>query len=1002
MRVRSLHAVLGVLAVLTGASHATAAQVQVLLPLARTAYQTNETIDVSAVRSDAHALAAGSLLLTVTGADGSKMSFSFPVGAVPLVGGQARTTENLHLNGRLLRPGKYTVDVAVDGATATTALTVYSAVRKSTYKTVHWGGKSGDAMLPEGENGLGFNVLMTGDVLHQEQSIPAGADIMGNALMGGGHQHDLKPTNDWSDPNVYIGAIQRGIDRAFGFRTMPNAIGAHLHDEPGLTWLPNPHTHAVSAHDIAPQRAAYKRVFGRDAIWSDRVNVKDASQYAQWTEENDFKLGFMDAFWKASNEAIARLKPGFLVVTQSQYGWKSLYDGYYFNVARSLPVISGHGGYDDYWLRNMNPSLFLEMALPRQLDKPTWYLPEWYSSITSDELRLEHNLSFITGIQGMSVPPDITIKSPSAPSVADRNQLFQRLGTIFTVPEYTSQDLTILYSKSNQYYALEAGQPGLGPVYLATKLLQYPIQVILEEDILDGSLAASHKAVILTGLAHLDAPVVTGLEDFIKGGGTVLETSDCAVAIRGAVRVPVDPSALERADAAMEKLADPAKKKAETFRVATFNHSIENSTRIAAALRPALARAGIKPAFGSDVPTIAAGKQVRGEIEYDFAVNFTVSGNDLPSGNGLGVPIPVVATISLPDDGRPVYDAATGRAIPFRSGAAAIAFGPGQMYAFARPARAIGGVQVGTPVVDRDYTRDETPLRLTLTANLVDVQQRFIAGTAPMELRVTDPRGVDRYDVFRDARNGTVTAAFPLAANDPAGNWTVTVTEQLSGTHGSATFAYRPAAQCGALAGKTAGAIVHDDDVPNVYRFFRDHRAVTIVAGSGAGEAEAAQRLVDNLKPYNVTATIESLGDARKAHPLTDEQAATWCGHEAAGSLDAVQRNNPAVIGFNLPGPTILIGNATDNPLIAFLQTRSVLPYKVTADFPGVGHGMVSWNLMTLGHDIESVALIGSDPKAIDEAVGTAFRIGIGVDPLTRFALPASSTVSVGTGAPAR
>jgi len=134
--------------------------------------------------------------------------------------------------------------------------------------------------------------------------------------------------------------------------------------------------------------------------------------------------------------------------------------------------------------------------------------------------------------------------------------------------------------------------------------------------------------------------------------------------------------------------------------------------------------------------------------------------------------------------------------------------------------------------------------------------------------------------------------------------------------------------------------------------------------------------------------------DANRALPLTDEQAATWCGHEAAGALDSAQRRDPSVVGYDVPGPTILIGNAGDNPLIAFLQTRRVLPYTVTPDFPGVGHGLVSWNLMTLGHDVESLALVANDAKGIDEAVGTAFRIGIGVEALTRFALPTTSAIS--------
>jgi hypothetical protein len=219
------------------------------------------------------------------------------------------------------------------------------------------------------------------------------------------------------------------------------------------------------------------------------------------------------------------------------------------------------------------------------------------------------------------------------------------------------------------------------------------------------------------------------------------------------------------------------------------------------------------------------------------------------------------------------------------------------------------------------------------------------------------------------------------------------VIELLSGTRGAATFDYRPVAQFGALAGRTRRAVVFEDDVPNIFRFFRDHRRITIVPGSAVADVAGAQRLVEILKPYNVTAAIESVSEANQARPITDEQAKTWCGDQASGLLDSTQRSKAAVVGYNVPGPTVLIGNAADNPLIAFLQERNVLPYKRSADFPGAGHGLVAWNLMTLGHDIESVVLIANDAAGIAEAVGTAFQIGIGVEPLTRYALPATSEV---------
>ena len=50
-----------------------------MLPLQRTAYQTNEWIDFSVVRSDKQPLAAATLTLTVKGADGSVVNWAIEV-----------------------------------------------------------------------------------------------------------------------------------------------------------------------------------------------------------------------------------------------------------------------------------------------------------------------------------------------------------------------------------------------------------------------------------------------------------------------------------------------------------------------------------------------------------------------------------------------------------------------------------------------------------------------------------------------------------------------------------------------------------------------------------------------------------------------------------------------------------------------------------------------------------------------------------------------------------
>ncbi len=986
---------------------ASAAKLTVLLPLNRVAYQTNEQIDVSVVRSDVQALPAGILTMTVTGDDASKMTFNFLVKAVSVVGPDARNTEKLRLNGWLLRPGGYTVDIACDGASAQTKIEIFSHIRKSDYKTIHWGGITNKTMIAEGENGMGFNIAMgeTG-----EPSIRAGLDIMGNCLMGGGHQHDLKLTNDWSDPNVYIGAIQRGVDRAFGFRTMPNAIGAHLHDEPGLTWLPHAYLKdkdgkpVFGPHDISFQRDAYKRVYGEEMPWFDKVDTNTPEGLEAWAKVCEFKLGFMDMMWKASKNALDRMKPGYLSVTQTQYGWTAFHDGYYFNVARSMPIISGHGGYNDFWLRNLNATFFLEMALPRQTDKPTWYLPEWYN-MTPDAFREEHNLSFITGIQGMSTPPGLNATSAAASGITESNKLFARLGTIFTKPALTRQDVAVLYSKSCIEHS-HGGSPQLGSlpsVYMALKMNQYPMSAVVDEDIIDGTLAANHKSIILTGLDYLDPAVISALELYAKAGGVVLITSECKINVAGAVKLDIVPGVLyAKAQADLKNITDKELLKAETTKANSFRLMLDNAAPLAKAIKDALKAKAIAPAFESDLDTIAAGKQVRGDIEYLFAVNYTPEqGYSLPAG-GYGVPVAAKANISVPNDGRLIYNAISGGLANFvKKGqmmSATQYFGPGQMMAYARTARPIGGVNVSAPVINRDLTRSENLQSLEFNATLLDTQKILIAGTAPLQIKVIDPLGVVRYDIYRATDKGVCAVSLPIATNDAAGKWTVTVKELLANTVGTANFTYLPANQCGVMAGVSQRAVYFWADKENIYNFFRNYRVITIVKGNSEYNNAAADRLVQILKPYNVTANVITAAEANKARPLTDEEAKTWCGTQAAGSLDTPAalntRNNPQVVGYNLSTPTILLGNDKDNPLIKFMMDKKVLPYTPTADFPGRGHGMIAWNIMNLGHDVESISLFANDADGINEAIGTMFTLGIGIDPLTPLVLPVNNSIA--------
>ena len=983
-------------------------KIELLLPLGRTVYQTNEAIHLAVVRSAPKPLAAGDLTLAVQGADGSEMSFTLGIPAVPAADADARATEHLSLDGRLLRPGHYTIEVASDGAAAKTEIDVCSHVRRSSYRLVCWGRAKGAHQLFEGEDGLGFNLFYGHYAVDREANfVRAGVDFMRCCTMGGGHQMDLRTECDWSDPYVSRGGAVRVVRQALADRTRPNVPGVHFYDEPGLTYHNHGETGQWTPHGIPSQARAYRSAFGRDPLAYHKVDPKDPEHVARWRHFARWKLGFMDAAWKLSQFGVQYVRPDWLSVTQSQYGFSAYTDGYYFNVVRCLPITSGHGGYHDYGLYLLNPSWFLEMALARDHAKPCWYLPTWYGQTTSEQFRLEQYVCFAMGIQGLITPPDIDpfepAKKPAAEGVIETNKLAARLGTVFTTMPPTYPPVVVLYSLSHMIHAQTRDRTvnylhdddhgrSLPFVYLAGLMLQHRGVTVVEEDVLDGTLAARHKAVILASIDYLPPEVVAGLEAFAAGGGLVLTTADCEVKLKGAIGLGVTPRLPDQA--LVDRLrkskdeADAEKVKALT----TLGKKLQAARPLAEALRKQFARAGIEPVFECDNLGIVASRHAAGDVEYLFAVNAATDWQG-PSLNTQAT----TATISLHGGGRAVYDAVRGGpAAEFAEKGGkltgAFRFGPGQMRAFARTARPIGGVDVLTPVLRREYATGD-PLSVEVGAVLRDAAGGTLSGSVPLRIRVIDPLGAVRYDLYRATRLGVLRATLPLAANDAPGVWTVSVRELLAGREGRATFRLPAVAACGAVAGRRERAIHFGRDRDNIFRFFRVHRKVTIATGTGAYNAAAARRLAKVLEPWDVQCRIVPAADLNRPRTISDAAAKTWVGLDF-GRVKGRARQSVGHVGFAVDGPVVLLGTPEDNPLIAFLLKNQFLPYAPVRDgFPGRRRGYLAWQRDGVGHGRESITAIAYDAAGMAEAVGTLYEAMSGMEPLTPWAQPKASRI---------
>jgi hypothetical protein len=821
---------------------------------------------------------------------------------------------------------------------------------------------------------------------------------------------DLRQECDWSDPYVTRGGTQRVVRRAFIDRTRPNVVGVHFYDEPGLTWWKDPKTGEMTPHGIPSQVRAFRSAFGRDPISYRDVNPSNPDHVAQWRHWALWKLGFMDAAWKEALFGVAWVRPDYLCATQTQYGFSAFGDGIYFNAARCLPVTSGHGGYDDYGLGYLNPSYTLEMGRARDFAKPCWYLPTWYGNTPADRFRLEQYLCFMTNLQGMMCPPDIDpfqpATKPAAEGVVETNKLMARLGTIFTTMPVTRPPVAMLYSmshnihvqtrdmKANYAHANEQGIR-LPLTYLAGKLLQQQFMAVVEEDVVDGTLSAHHKAVVLTSVEHLDPIVVAALEDFAAKGGLVLMTADCRVKIRGAIDLGVVP---DLPDAKIVRQLWKEGKYAEAAKYCTVGKQIEGAMPLARAIRAHLDRAGIRPPIESDQPGIVVTRQATGDIEYLFAVNATYD----PVVGGLNAIRPAEATLALADDGRPVYDAvlggpAAGLAPQGGRLAGKFRFGPGQMRVFCRTARPIGKVQTLTPLVRCDLARDDLPRGVEISAVLLDAQGRALAGSAPLEIRLADPLGHVRYHLYRATEQGVFRMTLPLAANDPPGAWKLSIRELLANTEDTATFALPPLFSCGAMAGATPRAVAFGNDRDNVFRFFRVHHDVKLVVGMRDFHRPAAERLAEILKPWGVRCEIVQAADVNRPRPITEEEAATWVGL-GFGRVKPGKDIAIAHVGFDVRGPVVLLGTPDDNPLVQYLHTQRFLPYAPDAKkFPGPGRGLIAWQRDGVGIGQESITLVAYDAAGMAEAVGTLYEAMAGLEPLTRWTPPRANSVAPAT-----
>jgi hypothetical protein len=213
-------------------------------------------------------------------------------------------------------------------------------------------------------------------------------------------------------------------------------------------------------------------------------------------------------------------------------------------------------------------------------------------------------------------------------------------------------------------------------------------------------------------------------------------------------------------------------------------------------------------------------------------------------------------------------------------------------------------------------------------------------------------------------RDGVWTESFKLAANEPAGRWTLTVKELLSGRTGSLAFELSPAGESIPQAIEPLGDVIvyQEQHIRSLLRT-ECEKPVTIIV-SQQPYREMAERIAWELRKergYRVA--------VRYATQVPQRRYERWLGYGTAHYPLGVMVMQP---DWMVDSHVILVGEPTSHPLIYQFMTETSGPTRlVTADFPGNGRGVIDfiWYGMN-DDDYHTILVTGSDTRGVALAAG--------------------------------
>lgn len=241
---------------------------------------------------------------------------------------------------------------------------------------------------------------------------------------------------------------------------------------------------------------------------------------------------------------------------------------------------------------------------------------------------------------------------------------------------------------------------------------------------------------------------------------------------------------------------------------------------------------------------------------------------------------------------------------------------------------------------------------LAVAVEFQDAQGKRLEGVLPFRLTIRRPDGTAQAECYRSTtKDGSFSIVLPIAANDPAGTWTVEARSQLTGELATLPIEVGAAAPATFATAMTEPVVV------------RNREAIEAMLAKGTtvvlpvfdpSLATVAEQVKTTLAARGVTVEIRpspAIGTYTIAYDLSDAQKqenAPVDRGEAIGKIkrETVNHNDWAsgLSGWRCGNPLILldlVGAKDANPMAQSLTKAGMLWPQVSATYPGKGRAVV-------------------------------------------------------------